>query len=522
MIKPDPKLYYYDEEAAERACRFFPARLTFIDGPKAGQPFEPQEWEKDEIIRPIFGWKKKKDGTRKYRKVFIFVPRKNNKTTLATGIGIYMTYGFDVIGAQIFNAASTKEQAAISFDMAKKMISQDPVLMSASQIFRNSIIRKKTNGKYKVLTSDGESEMGYNTYCGILDEVHAHKDRSVADAVVTGAGTQPEPLIIFTTTAGSDRNTFCYEEYSYAKKVKSGDIDDPTYLAVIYEADETDNPFDPKTWYKCNPSLGVTVLEDAYISEFGKAQLQPSYLNICKRLYLNVWTRSMTAWISPYAWAKNNFGKVKLEDLRGKKCFLGVDLSNTNDLSALALFFPSEEKGKPHQVLMYYWVPFEKANERKAKREADYFTWRDQEYIEIVPGNTQDQEIIRKKVYEVRQIADVRTLGYDDWNASQFAIEVQSDGAVVNKWTPNNWGLWHEPSKALETLAISESLNHGGNPILSWNIENVVIRYNGEYIRPDKGQSKDKIDGVMALIMAIGEWMSYVEEEEVVFGVMTG
>lgn len=429
-------------------------------------------------------------------------------------MGLYMLCGEDEPGAEIYNAAADREQARISFDIAKKMIANDPVMRKSLEVYRDSVVRPKNWGRYKVISSDAETKHGYNSQCLIIDELHAFKSRDLYDVLVTSTGARRQPLTLIITTAGYDRKSICYEVYKYAKSVRDGKIKDESFLPVIYEADEDDDPFDEKTWIKANPGYNVTIKKDYLQTEANKAQVTPSALNTFKRLHLNIWTRSETAWIPVHTWNACNYGE--LPDLSGRECFIGIDLASIQDLCAMAVFFPDrrdiKDEFKRHQVVMYYWVTHDKASDRKTKNEADYFTWMDQGFVQITPGNVQDYQKIRQTINEISAKYQVKTIGYDTWNSSQFAIDLAGDGANIKPWTPNNWALWNAPTKKLEELATGGNISHAGNPVLAWNIDNVVIRYNGEYIRPDKGQSKDKIDGVMALIVAVGEWMGYKEE----------
>jgi len=512
-------LYWFDDQAAQRAVNFFCKMLTHVIGEMGGKPFEPQEWEIERIIKPLFGWKKKSDNTRKYRTVYLQVPRKNNKTTLMTGIGLYMFYGFDEPGAEIYNAAADKEQARISFDIAKRMIQNNERLTKGVDIFRDTVVRQKNWGRYRVLSSDAETKHGFNGYCILIDEVHAFPKRDLVDVLRTSTGSRREPVTMFATTPGYDRNSICYELYRYAKKVIAKEIDDPTFLPVIYEADEDDDPFAESTWSKSNPGYDVTIKKDYIQQQANEARANPSFLNVFKRLHLGIWTKSESVWIPAHVWQIGSGEKHDLEYYRGRDCFMGVDLANYHDLLPVSMVFPNQD-GETVDILVEYWVTFDKASDRKTKNEADYFTWRDQGYVNITPGNVADYQVIRKRINEVAKIAKLKVVGYDDWNASQFAQDLASDGATINPWTPSNAKLWNAPTKKMEAMAIAGQINHMNNPVLAWNVENTVIRYNGEYVKPDKGKSKDKIDGVIASIIAIGEWMNFKDqpEQQVGFG----
>lgn len=514
--------YYFDQEAADRVCAFFPRFLSHVKGELGGQPYDPMPWIKERILRPVFGWKDKETGYRMIRTVYAQLPRKNDKTTCITGIGLYMLVGEDEPGAEIYNAAADREQARISFDIAKGMILHNERLQKALKIYRDSIVRESTLSTYKVISSDADTKHGYNSQCVICDELHAWPGRDLFDVLDTSTGSRRQPLTLMITTPGHDKRSVCYQKYLYAKKVQSGEIVDSTFLPIIFETDKESDPLSEETWKAANPGYGVTVKKEYIFTRAQRALAEPSYMNTFKRLHLGQWVDSAATWISKMHW-DNCAGPVKkLEDFRGRDCFLFFDLASKDDMVALCMVFPD---GDHVDVLMKYWVTEYRASERKKRNEVDYFVWIKQGHVEMIPGNSYDHQMVRSTIYEINKICNIRAVGYDEWNASQIALDLTGDGMEPNGWNPGNWKLWNAPTKTLERMVISGKINHMGHPVLAWNMENVVIRYkNGglktgdnddnfkedDYIRPDKAQSKDKIDGVIALVGALGEWMNYV------------
>lgn len=508
--------YYYDEEAGQRPTDFITEYCTHVKGELAGKPIIPLKWEQERIFQPLYGIKQKENGLRRYKRVYIQVGRKNNKTTQIACLNIYNLFAFDTVGYEGHILASSRDQASIMFnEIMKPMIEANKTLSDACEIYSRHIIRPSTRGKIKVHASDGPKLHGLNSDTVSIDEMWAlmtEKGKEAIAALNTSVASKFEPITFMIGTPGYDRNSEAYKMYDYAKKVMSGEIIDDTLLPVIYEADEADDPFEPKTWEKANPGYGHTVKEHYLREEANKAKQYPTHLNIFKRLHLGMWTKSENVWIPAHVWSGFHYKQIpcKLEYYWGRQCFIGIDLANYADLLPVCMVFPNTDGSI--DVLIEYWVTEDKANERKSKNEADYLTWANQGYVHLTPGNVADYQTIRKRIGEIAQIVKIQVIGYDDWNASQFAQDLGSDGANINPWSPNNFKLWHKPTQRMEAMATAGQINHMDNPVLAWNVENVTIRYNGEYIKPDKSKSKDKIDGVIALIIAIGEWMNYINQ----------
>lgn len=509
--------YYFDAEAAQRPIDFTVEFCTHVKGELAGQPIVPLQWEIDRIYKPLYGVKQKENGCRRYKRVYIQVGRKNNKSTNIACLNLYNLFGFDIIGYEGHVLASSRDQASILFnEIIKPMILANKTLSSACEIYSRHIIRPRTRGKLQVHASDGPKLHGHNADTVSIDEIWAlmtEKGKEAIAAVNTSVASKNEPITFMFGTPGYDRTSEAFKMYEYSKKVLNGEIIDDTLLPVIFEANEDDDPFVIETWKKANPGFGHTVKEHYLREEANKAKQYPSALNIFKRLHLGIWTKSEQVWIPAHVWNANTVNKKPIEDFRGRSCFIGIDLANYHDLLPVALVFPNKD-GETIDVILEYWVTYDKASDRKTRNEADYFAWNDQGYVNITPGNVADYQIIRKRIGEYSSVygIDIKVIGYDDWNASQFAQDLASDGANINPWSPSNAKLWNAPTKKMEAMATAGQINHMGNPVLAWNVENTVIRYNGEYIKPDKGKSKDKIDGVIATIIAIGEWMNYVPE----------
>src|SRR5437867_9476418 len=333
--------FWFDEEAAERACSFFEDMLVHVKGEWAGQPFVLEPWQRD-IARSLFGWKRR-DGTRRYRIAYIEVPKKNGKSTLVAGIGLYLLTADGEQGGEVYSAAADREQAAIVFSTAKSVVQASPELAARCETYHRSIVVPRTGSSYKVLSADVPTKHGLNPSGILFDELHAQPNRELWETLVTGGAARRQPLVVAITTAGYDRQSICYELHDHAVKVRDGIIHDDAFLPVIYAADEAGDWTDPKVWKKANPSLGVSVKVDFIREECERAKENPRKQNSFRRLHLNQWTEQSTRWIDMGVWAECA-GAVDAEALQGRICYAGLDLSSTTDLSAFVLLFPPKEK----------------------------------------------------------------------------------------------------------------------------------------------------------------------------------
>lgn len=487
---------WFDAEAADRAVAFFPAMLTHIEGAMAGQPFELGEWQAA-VVGCVFGWKRP-DGTRRFREVFLYVPRKNGKSTLCGGIVNLLGFCDDEPGAQLYSAAAEREQAALVFRQAKGMIAQNPELSSISKIYNSmKSIEYPGNGVYKALSADADTKHGFNTSGCVVDELHAHRSRDLVDVLATSMGSRRQPLLWSITTADFNRESICNEKYDYACKVRDGIIDDHAFLPVVYEATLEDDWKDPAVWHKANPNLGVSVSEEYLARECKRAQDQPSYENTFKRLHLNIRTQQDKRWMQMDAWDACG-GRVDMRSLEGKSCYVGVDLASTRDIAAAVLCFPEEDG---FVLVSYFWVPEETVRIRSERTQYD--TWASQGHITATPGNVTDYGFIRKTINELSEKYHIEAIGYDPWNARHLMTELGEDDGLPVVEFRQGYATISGPTKDFEALIMSGKVNHGNNPVLRWMASNVAVREdpNGN-IKPDKKKSTEKIDGIVAAIMA--------------------
>lgn len=484
---------------ADLAVQFFKA-LRHTKGRWAGRPFDLLPWQ-EKIIRDLFGTLRP-DGKRQYRTAYIEVPRKAGKSTLAAGIALLLLFEGEP-GAEVYSAAADRDQAAIVFETAKQMVLGSPELAKHAEVYKRAIYVPALGAVYKVLSADAPTKHGLNAHGIVFDELHAQPNRELWDVLTTSVGAREQPLVVAITTAGYDRNSICWELHDYACKVRDGIIKDPTFYPVIYAADENDDWTDPATWYKANPSLGYTVQEEFYRNEIEKAKQVPAYQNTVRRLYLNQWTSQETRWIDMAAWDATA-GLVVREKLRGREAYAGIDLSTTTDLTAVVLAIPDGERVI---VVPEFFIPRDTALAKERRDRVPYTTWARQGFIHLTPGNVVDYDYVYQVIRRLAKEFRVREWAFDRWNATGLIQRMQEDGATV---VPVGMGYasLSAPMKWLEQLILSKRLVHGGHPVLRWNADNVVATQDpAGNIKPDKSKSTQRIDGIVALILALSRLM---------------
>ena len=516
--------YYFDEASANRAVAFIETHIRHCKGELAGQLFKLEEWQKSDLIKPIFGWKHTDSGLRKYRSVYCEIPRKNGKSTLGAAVALYMLFADSEVGSECYSCAGDRAQASIIFDLAKRMIQLDPVLSSKAKVLRNSILFPAKGNVYKVLSADASLQHGHNPNAILFDELHTQKSRELYDVMQTGTGARRQPLLFTMTTAGSSKTdgNICWEVHSYSEKVKNGIINDDTHLSVIYAASEDDDIQQPEVWKKANPNIGKSITYEYLKAEAKKASELPSYENTFKRLHLNIWTTSISKWISDSVWMEN-FEEIDLETLKGKKCWGGLDLASTMDLSSLVLYFPLEDQ--KDVVLVWFWCPEASAEIRGRKYKLPYDEWIADGYIKATPGDVQDYAYIRKDINEIISNYDLQSIAFDRWNSSQLIIQLsQQDGIPMSQFG-QGYRSMSAPSKELEKLVLKKQINHLNNPVLRWQCENVQLQTDpAGNIKINKQKSSEKVDGMVALVMALGEMMSDTTPGESIYnerGILT-
>lgn len=484
-----------------RPERFFKQALIHMKGEFAKKPFILEPWQK-QITRHVFGWVRKSDGMRVIRKVYIEIPRKNGKSTFAAGLGLLLLFGDKEHSAEIYGAAGDREQAGIIFDIAAWMVKQNDELDDLCEVFKNAIVFYRTASSYKAISSESKTKHGYNSHATIFDELHVQPNRDLYDVLTSAAGSRRQPLHIFLTTAGYDKKSICYEVHEYAMKVRRGIIKDETFLPIIYAANDKSDWTSPKVWRKANPNIGVSVTEEYIAQECKEAQEVPGRENTFKRLHLNMWTEQASRWFAIARWDEGASPKFVEKELHGKRCMAGLDLASTIDIAALVLFFYDTQ-----QVICRFYVPAENVADRVRKDQVPYDIWIKQGYINTTPGNVIDYDYIRKDITEQAKIFNIVEIGIDPWNSQQLQTQLDGDGFTVVPFR-QGFASMTGPSKELERIVTGRTIKHNGNPVLRWMASNVAIKFDpAANLKPDKEASNEKIDGIVALIMAIGRAM---------------
>lgn len=503
----------FNEQLADRAVAFMEL-LTHVKGQWAGQPFQLEEWQRS-MVRDIFGTVDD-EGYRQYQTVYLEVPRKNGKTLFAAGLALYLMLADNEPGAEIYAAASDREQASLVFSASASMVRQNKTLRKRCRIIdsQRRIVDYSTNSFYRAIPADDAGAHGFNAHGVIYDELHVAPNRRLFDTLSTSMGARRQPLLVMITTAGHDRQTICWEQHEYAERVIAGKIEDPTFYARIYGADEEDDWSSPKVWAKANPNLGVSVSEAFLRKECRKAKESPAYQNTFRRLYLNQWTSSETRWIPEDKWQVCG-GLLVPENLKGRLCYAGMDLSSTTDMTSIALAFPPVEEDEPVHLWLHYWMPEESVRAREDRDRRPYSKWAKLGYIQTTPGNVVDYRAIQKSVNDLGDDYRIAEIAFDPWNATQLAIELEGDGFTMVQ-TRQGFKTLSAPMKELERLTLARHLNHGGNPVLADQVDATMATEDpAGNIKPDKSKSTRRIDGVVASIMAIDRLTRHENTESI-------
>lgn len=521
--------YWYDEDAAEAAVAFFPEHLVLTTGRQfAGKPFVLSAWQADEVIRPFFGWKRSDDGTRRYRVLYLEVPRKNGKTELAAGIAILLLIGDEEVGGEIYAMAVNEDQAKIVFNKATQMVLGSETLGEDIETFKTSLYCGALNAVFKPLTSKPTGKQGFNPSGAVADELHEWNDGELYEAIEEGEGARDQPANVLITTAGIYGVGFGWEMHEKAQRILAGEEVDPAFLAVVYGAAEADDWSDPEVWRRVNPNYGISVKPDYLARKYREARDNPRKENRFRRFFLNQWTEQATRWLPMDYWHAGAGGRDSTawkgfaEMLAGRTCFGGLDLASTRDFTALVWVFgdpgdlvdeDAEDEaqevaevrpGDPIYLLPRLWLP-EAAVEIKAKeKRIPLREWIRQGAVMTTPGNVTDYRAIRRQVERDAEIFGVEGLAYDPFNATQLALELQDDGLPMVKHRQGDVSM-NPSSKAFERAVFSARVNAGGHPVLAWMAGNIAIHEGPTgLIKPDREKSPGNIDGIVAAIMGTG------------------
>jgi phage terminase large subunit-like protein len=503
--------YYFDEKAAQRVFRFFERVLRHSKGVWGGRPFLLEPWQKDELLGPIFGWKRP-DHLRRYRRAHVELAKKNGKTTVASGVGLYMLRGDGENGADVFSAATKKEQASLVHNEAITMVKASPLLSRDLTINQTTkvIAWEETYSRYSVLAADAEGAEGLNIHALICDELHVWRGRKFWDSLRYGFAARKQPLHFTITTAGIfDPTSLGYQEHEYAERIATGSVIDLEFFSYIRAADKLaalgDNYLDPEQHRKANPNYRVTIQPEEIAKAAADAKEKISERGPFLRYRLNLWVDQAESFFDMDRWRTCN-DPVDEAKLVGRRCYGGLDLANKEDIAAWVLLFPPSGTDVKWRVLCRFFVPRDNAARREGESSAKYATWGRQGLITLTEGSTIDYETIRKQIIADFKRFDIAQVGADPWNLEYIRQLLATALNANDKIIPveQTFRELSNPTKELERLVLAGLLAHGGNEVLTWCAANAVPREDeNQNIKISRKRSKEKIDGVAALINAL-------------------
>ncbi len=514
---------YVDTNQGQHVVNFFAEYLRHSKGEWAGQPFILAPVQVTDIIMPAYSWLQP-DGRRRFKTIIIFVAKKNFKSTLAAGLSLYGLVGDGEAGAEVYNIANDRDQAAIVFRQSADMVDSSPSLSSKLVVTRsNKTISYGTNAWQRALSADVSSAEGRNGSTIVIDEIHKFDDRGrlLFEAMKYSGVARRQPLNVIISTAGDDDTGIGYETYQHAKAILAGVSDDVTTFAYIAEAAEGDKLDSPATWAKANPMMGITIQKSEMRESYEEAKDSPRKLAVFKRYRLNIWTKTSEPWLNMGHWDACN-EPFSAEDMEGMECAGGIDLATKSDLSAVALCFPDDvdaDRPEFYSFLLHFWLPDDNILKREEQDRCPYRQWADEGWLTLTEGNTTKFDAIRDYVVDASQRYALTECGFDPWNAHQMAQELQDRHGLCMIEMRQGIPTLAAPSKAFENLVTEHRIAHGGNPILRTQASHVCVDTdtNGNF-RPVKMKAKKfhRIDGIMASVMALGRALSMAEGETVI------
>ena len=505
---------HYDKKKADRAVKFI-EMLPHTKGEWEGRPFWLLPWQ-EQIIRDLFGIVKA-DGFRQFRTAYIEIPKKQGKSELAAAIALYLLYADHEPSAEVFSAAADRQQASIVFDVAKRMVEMTPGLQKRSKVMSATkrIVNYSNAGYYQVVSADVGGKHGYSISGLVFDEIHNQPNRKLWDVLTKGSGdARRQALHVAITTAGTDRNSICFELHTKALDILSDRKVDPTFYPVVYSLPMDADWQDEKNWYKVNPSLGYTVPIERMREAYLQSQDNPAEENVFRTLRLCQWVGSTVQWIPDHIYDLGN-QPIDKHALRRRDCYAGLDLSSSGDITALVLMFPPRTDDEKYIMRPYFWVPEDTVPKRVQQTSVPYDNWVAQGYVQATPGNVIDYAYIQNTIGELSYKYHIREIAFDRWGSNMLVERLSEMGLTV---VPFGQGYkdMSPASRAFYEELMKGNIIHGGNPVMKWMCGNVVIEQDpAGNIKPTKAKSKDKIDGVVAAIMALDRCIRHENEESV-------
>ena len=505
----------YSKAAAARAVGFIET-LQHVRGRWAGAPFKLETWQKRDIVEPLFGTLDE-DGNRLYRTAYIEIPRKNGKSELAAAVALLLLFADQELGAEVYGAAIDRDQASIIYRIAAAMVRKNKALSKRAKVIDSTkrIVYPTTDSFYRAIPADAAGSEGFDAHGIIFDELHVQKTRDLWDVLETSTGSRAQPLIFAITTAGHDRQSICWEQHEYARQVLDGTIEDPTFFPYLRAAPEDADWTSPKIWRACNPALGTFRSMKQLQAEKTKAINSPAYQNTFRERYLNQWMQQETRWISLDLW-DSNAGLVDEDSLRGRTCYGGLDLGAVDDMTAWELVFPREDDPEELDVLTRAWCPEAKLYDASNRYRASYQMWARNGVLKTTPGEFIDYSFVKKSILDDAEKFHLVDLNVDRlFQAHQLATELQEEGLKVAGMGQGFMSM-AAPMQEIYRRLLARKVHHGGHPVLRWMADNVAVKQDpAGNLKPDKAESQGKIDGIVALVMALDRAMRHEEKHSV-------
>ncbi len=493
---------HYDKKKADRAVTFI-ENLCHTKGKWSGTRFWLLPWQ-EQLIRDIFGIVKA-DGNRQFRTAFVEICKKVGKSELAAAIALYLLYADNEPSAEVYGAAADRQQASIVFDVARQMVEMSPALMKRSKLMSATkrIVNYGNAGFYQVLSAEVGSKHGFSISGLVFDEIHTQPNRQLYDVLTKGSSdARQNPLHFIITTAGTDRHSIAYELHTKAVDILEGRRVDPTFYPVVYGLKDDEDWEDEANWYKVNPSLGYTVDIERLRDAYREAKQNPADEITFKWLRMNMWVSSTTAWIPDAVFMKGN-EEIDSDSLKGRECYAGLDLSSTGDITALVLMFPPRDVDEKYILLPFFWVPEETIPQRVRSASVPYDVWEKQGHILATEGNVIHYDFIEHFIEELGEKYHILEIAFDRWGATQMVQDLEGMGFTVVPFG-QGYSSMSAPTKEFYKILMEGRMVHGGNPVLRWMAGNVVIDTDpAGNIKVTKARSKEKIDGIVAAIMAL-------------------
>ncbi len=493
---------HYDKKKADRAVTFI-ENLCHTKGKWAGTPFWLLPWQ-EQLIRDIFGIVKP-DGNRQFRTAFVEICKKVGKSELAAAVALYLLYADNEPSAEVYGAAADRQQASIVFDVAKQMVEMSPALMKRSKLMgaTKRIVNYSNAGYYQVLSAEVGGKHGFSVSGLVFDEIHTQPNRQLYDVLTKGSSdARQNPLHFIITTAGNDRHSIAYELHTKAMDILEGRRVDPTFYPVVYGLKDDEDWEDEANWYKVNPSLGYTVDIERLRDAYREAKQNPADEITFKWLRCNMWVSSTVAWIPDAIYMRGN-EPIDMDALAGRDCYAGLDLSSTGDITALVLIFPPRDEEEKYVLLPYFWIPEETIPRRVKANSVPYDIWEKQGYIMSTEGNVIHYDFIEKFIMDLSEKYHILEIAVDRWNATHVIQNLEDNGLTMVPFG-QGFASMSAPTKEFYRLLMEGKIIHGGHPVMRWMAGNVVVDTDpAGNIKVTKAKSKEKIDGIVAAIMAL-------------------